>query len=159
MDLGLVNPAVRIALDGLMARQEAIAHNVANLTTPNFTATNIEFESELKSALETPHAAWVASTADFLTTEFNIRRGEIRRRQVRHIVGDGFLTCHQSIQGDAYRRIDKTQIHGNPTYRLGIRAKSMANLVSLLLNCPHRRERIVPERNRQSDLIPDPHHT
>ena len=30
MDLGLVNPAVRIALDGLMARQEAIAHNVAN---------------------------------------------------------------------------------------------------------------------------------
>ena len=56
MDLGLVNPAVRIALDGLMARQEAIAHNVANLTTPNFTATNVEFESELKSALETPHA-------------------------------------------------------------------------------------------------------
>lgn len=69
MDLGLVNPAVRIALDGLMARQEAIAHNVANLTTPNFTATNIEFESELKSALETPHAAGVSSTADFLTTE------------------------------------------------------------------------------------------
>ena len=69
MDLGLVNPAVRIALDGLMARQEAIAHNVANLTTPNFTATNVEFESELKSALETPHAAGVASTADFLTTE------------------------------------------------------------------------------------------
>ena len=44
MDFGLVNPAVRIALDGLMMRQEAIANNVANLSTPNYTATNIEFE-------------------------------------------------------------------------------------------------------------------
>jgi len=69
MDLGLVNPAVRIALDGLMARQQAIANNVANLTTPNYTATNIEFESELKSALETPNATGVMSTTDFMTTE------------------------------------------------------------------------------------------
>ena len=62
MDLGLVNPAVRIALDGLMARQEAIAHNVANLTTPNFTATNVKFERAEVRSRDSPSAG-VASTA------------------------------------------------------------------------------------------------
>jgi len=69
MDLGLVNPAVRIALDGLMARQTAVANNIANLTTPGYTAVNVDFESNLKSALEVPYAAGTASTADFMATE------------------------------------------------------------------------------------------
>lgn len=68
MDLGLVNPAVRVALDGLMARQEAIADNVANLTTPNYTAVNVEFESALRSALEAPYPGANTTTADFMTT-------------------------------------------------------------------------------------------
>ena len=69
MDLGLVNPAVRIALDGLMARQEAVANNIANLSTPNYTAVNVEFESALKSALEAPYPDGTATTADFMSTQ------------------------------------------------------------------------------------------
>ena len=69
MDLGLVNPAVRIALDGLMARQEAVANNIANLTTPNYTAVNVEFESALKSALEAPYPDGTATSADFMSTQ------------------------------------------------------------------------------------------
>lgn len=69
MDLGLVNPAVRIALDGLMARQTAIANNVANLTTPGFTAVNVEFESTLKSALEAPYPDGTATSDDFMMTQ------------------------------------------------------------------------------------------
>ena len=69
MDLGLVNPAVRIALDGLMARQTAVAHNIANLTTPGYTAMNVEFESTLQSALEMPYPDGTATSADFMTTQ------------------------------------------------------------------------------------------
>ena len=54
MDFGLVNPAVRIALDGLMMRQEAIANNVSNMSTPNYTATNVEFEGALSAAIDMP---------------------------------------------------------------------------------------------------------
>lgn len=67
--MGLVNPAVRIALDGLMARQAAIANNVANLSTPNFTAVNVEFESALKSALEEPYPHGPVTSADFMATQ------------------------------------------------------------------------------------------
>lgn len=67
MDLGLVNPAVSVALDGLMMRQEAIANNVANLTTANYTATNVDFEGALKSALDMPGSG-TASTRSFMST-------------------------------------------------------------------------------------------
>jgi flagellar basal-body rod protein FlgB len=67
MDLGLVNPAVRIALDGLMLRQEAIANNVSNMSTPNYTATNVEFEGALSAALDMP-AIGTATTQDFMST-------------------------------------------------------------------------------------------
>lgn len=67
MDLGLVNPAVRIALDGLMMRQEAIANNVSNMSTPNYTATNVEFEGALSAALDMPGIG-TATTQDFMST-------------------------------------------------------------------------------------------
>jgi flagellar basal-body rod protein FlgB len=68
VDLGLVNPAVSIALDGLMMRQEAIANNVANMSTANYTATNVDFEGALKSALDMPSIGGTASTRSFMST-------------------------------------------------------------------------------------------
>jgi flagellar basal-body rod protein FlgB len=39
------------ALNGLMARQDAIANNVANVNTPGYTAENVDFEDALRSAI------------------------------------------------------------------------------------------------------------
>jgi flagellar basal-body rod protein FlgB len=41
------------ALQGLSARQRAIADNVANVDTPNFKASHVSFESMLKQSLGT----------------------------------------------------------------------------------------------------------
>src|SRR3954462_10843466 len=40
------------ALDGLSLRQRVIADNVANVDTPNFRATSVDFESSLRDAVE-----------------------------------------------------------------------------------------------------------
>ncbi|UCC69761.1 MAG: flagellar basal body rod protein FlgB [Armatimonadota bacterium] len=57
--------ALAAALEGAAARQGAIAHNLANVDTPGFTRTDVEFEEALALALEgarrAPHRA-----ADFI---------------------------------------------------------------------------------------------
>lgn len=40
------------ALDGLSLRQRVIADNVANVDTPNFRATSVDFESSLRDAVD-----------------------------------------------------------------------------------------------------------
>ena len=46
-----VSSALGAALDGLSERQRISAHNIANIDTPGFTATTVDFESSLRSAL------------------------------------------------------------------------------------------------------------
>jgi flagellar basal-body rod protein FlgB len=41
------------AMQGLQSRQTAIANNIANIQTPGFTASNVNFESSLQSAVAT----------------------------------------------------------------------------------------------------------
>ena len=41
------------ALDGLALRQRVIADNIANVDTPGFRATSVDFESSLRDAVET----------------------------------------------------------------------------------------------------------
>jgi len=43
---------LRAALTGLAARQRTIANNVANVDTPNFKASEVNFEDTLKSAID-----------------------------------------------------------------------------------------------------------
>lgn len=43
--------AIEYALDGLAMRTDVIAHNVANAEVPNFRASTVSFEAELKRAL------------------------------------------------------------------------------------------------------------
>ncbi len=43
--------ALRSALDGLAARQRATADNIANINTPHYLASRVEFEDALRSAV------------------------------------------------------------------------------------------------------------
>lgn len=43
--------AVRSALDGLAARQRATADNIANINTPHYLASRVDFEGALRDAV------------------------------------------------------------------------------------------------------------
>lgn len=46
-----VSSALSVALDGISVRQRVIADNIANVDTPGFRATSVDFESSLRSAI------------------------------------------------------------------------------------------------------------
>lgn len=46
-----VSAVLKFALDGLSLRQRVIADNVANIDTPNFIGSTVDFESALRSAI------------------------------------------------------------------------------------------------------------
>lgn len=48
-----VGSALHSALDGLAYRQRVAADNIANVDTPGFTATRVDFEDSLRGALAT----------------------------------------------------------------------------------------------------------
>ena len=55
MSLGMpdaVTSVLATALDGLATRQTVIADNIANVDTPGFRATSVDFESSLAAALQ-----------------------------------------------------------------------------------------------------------
>jgi len=47
----LVTRTLTAALDGLSVRQDVIANNIANVDTPGFRASSVDFESSLASAM------------------------------------------------------------------------------------------------------------
>lgn len=47
-----VGAVLNYALDGLSTRQQVIADNIANVDTPGFRATSVDFESSLRSAID-----------------------------------------------------------------------------------------------------------
>ncbi|GAB2642127.1 flagellar basal body rod protein FlgB [Nocardioides ginkgobilobae] len=52
-----VSAVLGFALDGLSQRQNTIADNLANIDTPGFRATAVDFESVLRSAIGGPGGA------------------------------------------------------------------------------------------------------
>ena len=46
-----VSKVLAMALDGVSERQQVTANNIANVDTPDFRATSVDFESSLRSAL------------------------------------------------------------------------------------------------------------
>jgi flagellar basal-body rod protein FlgB len=46
-----IDAALHAALDGIAMRQRVIADNIANVDTPGFRATSVEFESSLRAAI------------------------------------------------------------------------------------------------------------
>jgi flagellar basal-body rod protein FlgB len=51
------------ALDGLSTRQQVIADNIANVDTPGYRATSVDFESALMSAIESGNPGAVTAVA------------------------------------------------------------------------------------------------
>ena len=51
------------ALDGLSTRQRVIADNIANVDTPGYRATSVDFESALMSAIESGNPGAVTPVA------------------------------------------------------------------------------------------------
>jgi flagellar basal-body rod protein FlgB len=47
-----VSAVLTSALDGLATRQSVIADNIANIDTPGFRATSVDFESSLAAAIQ-----------------------------------------------------------------------------------------------------------
>jgi flagellar basal-body rod protein FlgB len=60
-----VSAVLSAALDGLSWRQRVIADNIANVDTPGFRATSVDFESALRQAVADPEHA-VADLGDGL---------------------------------------------------------------------------------------------
>ncbi|WP_341923899.1 flagellar basal body protein [Nocardioides psychrotolerans] len=54
-----VSSVLGAALDGLSMRQRVIADNIANIDTPGFRATSVDFESSLRSAISSGDASQV----------------------------------------------------------------------------------------------------
>jgi flagellar basal-body rod protein FlgB len=46
-----VSRVLGLALDGVTQRQQVISDNIANVDTPNFRATSVDFESSLRDAV------------------------------------------------------------------------------------------------------------
>ena len=55
--------ALHTALDGLAARQKAIADNIANVQTPGYRATRVLFEDSLRAALDSGDTPVVSPTS------------------------------------------------------------------------------------------------
>lgn len=47
-----VSEVLHTALDGLTMRQNVTANNIANVDTPNFRASSVDFESSLRQAID-----------------------------------------------------------------------------------------------------------
>lgn len=65
---------LQAALEGLDARQRAIASNVANIETPNYRATRVNFEDSLRAALANggdPASASVSTERSAAPTRLN----------------------------------------------------------------------------------------
>ena len=60
----VASSALRIAVNGLAARQKAIANNIANIETPGYHAQKVKFEEALSHAVESGQPARVAPSVN-----------------------------------------------------------------------------------------------
>ena len=64
-----VSHALHSALDGISLRQNVIADNIANVDTPGFRASAVDFESSLRSAVSSGSIAAGETTASRMATD------------------------------------------------------------------------------------------
>lgn len=68
-----VTRSLHLALDGLQARGQAIASNIANLETPNYLARQVSFEDSLRAALDVgaPERMKISTNRSLAATRMN----------------------------------------------------------------------------------------
>ena len=78
-----VTSVLSTALDGVAFRQSVIANNIANVDTPGFRASSVDFESSLKSAIAdgTVHSGGVSITATPTNTPVGLNGNNVDLRK------------------------------------------------------------------------------
>jgi flagellar basal-body rod protein FlgB len=72
--------ALRKALDGDAARQQAVAGNLANLDTPGYQPRRVEFQNQLRAALSEQEAGSGEEDLERLQPQVTIQGGAALRR-------------------------------------------------------------------------------
>ena len=88
----LIDPAQRVligALGGLTRRQELISSNLANIDTPGYRPSSIDFESALQAELRQGTPGAMAAPADGRTAAAGMRVTDPRHLGVRGAFGAG----------------------------------------------------------------------
>lgn len=70
--MGLIDAtdaALAVAMRGVETRQQVIANNIANVNTPGFRRSDVSFESQLSSALNTDSVDAVESVSPITATD------------------------------------------------------------------------------------------
>lgn len=76
-----ITGVLQYALDGLSQQQQTEANNLANVDTPDFTAQQVDFESSLQQALDSPDGGQAQisvtnSSAPYSTSGNNVDTGQ-----------------------------------------------------------------------------------
>ena len=80
--------ALRVAVNGLSARQTAIANNIANIETPGYKARKVEFESALQGAIaegQSPSSVSPNSLTSLEPTRLNGSNVNLDEETLSHI--------------------------------------------------------------------------
>lgn len=92
--------ALRLALDGLSAKQEAIGNNLANVDTPGYRAQDVDFRTALQKAVNSlpnlqmvsTNKAHLASPTSSDQVKVNLRKGGTVRADGNNVDIDVELT-------------------------------------------------------------------
>jgi flagellar basal-body rod protein FlgB len=84
----ITSSALRVAVNGLAARQTAIANNIANIETPGYKARKVEFEDALRGAVsrgESPAGVSPSTTTSLEPTRLNGSNVNLDEETLSHI--------------------------------------------------------------------------
>ena len=84
----LSSSALRVAVNGLSARQNAIANNIANIETPGFRARKVKFEEALQGAVargESPSGVTPSELSSLEPTRLNGSNVNLDQETLSHI--------------------------------------------------------------------------
>jgi len=84
----VTSSALRVSVNGLAARQDAIANNIANIETPGYQARKVEFEDALRGAVQrgdSPSSVSAQSVASLEPTRLNGSNVNLDEETLSHI--------------------------------------------------------------------------
>lgn len=102
----------KFALDGLMARQQAITANTANVMTPNYQRKEVDFEGQLKAMVERDELKQYIKTQNCLQyNPTSIETASVFDRQPRTLTSQEAKYLQSNTYGDfAPQVIDDTTV-------------------------------------------------
>jgi flagellar basal-body rod protein FlgB len=109
----LVDPAQRaltVALDGYARREQSIASNLANIDTPGYRASSVDFEGELAAAMEGLAGGSLALNPP---SEGPSAAIALRRTDARHFEGTDLSGQASTIGADTQPAGVQTRLDGN----------------------------------------------